>query len=74
LKRQSQFLKGRNDVKSVLVMVYGGVGGPRHRKDKANLEIPQIPQAAQMGEGESANGVAERGLSRRIFQKNATWH
>jgi hypothetical protein len=36
LKKQSQFLKGQNDVKSILTMVYGDFSGPRRRKNKAN--------------------------------------
>ncbi len=36
LKKQSQFPKGQNDVKSILVMVYGDCDGPRRRKNKAN--------------------------------------
>jgi len=36
LKKQSQFENGRNDVKSILTMVYGVFDGPRQRKNKAN--------------------------------------
>jgi len=35
LKKQTQFLQGQNDVKSVLIMVYGDFNGPRRRKNKA---------------------------------------
>ena len=36
LKKQSQFAKGQNGVKSVLIMSYGDFDGPRRRKDKPN--------------------------------------
>ena len=36
LKKQSQFAKEQNDVKSILIMVYGVFNGPRRRKNKAN--------------------------------------
>jgi hypothetical protein len=36
LKKQSQFLKGQNDVKSILTMVYGDFNGLRQRKNKPN--------------------------------------
>jgi len=35
LKKQSQYSKGQNDVKSVFTMVYGDLGGPEQRKNKA---------------------------------------
>ena len=37
LKKQSQFIKVENIVKSISTMVYGDFGGPRQRKNKANL-------------------------------------
>jgi len=36
LKKQSQFTKGQNDVKSVLIMLYGDFNGLRRRKNKPN--------------------------------------
>ena len=36
LKKQSQFSEGQNDVKSVIVMVYGDFGMLRLRENKAN--------------------------------------
>ena len=36
LKKQTQFPKGQNDVKSVSIMVYGDFDGPGRRKNKAN--------------------------------------
>ncbi len=36
LKKQSQYLKVQNDVKSVLIMVYGDLGDFGRRKNKAN--------------------------------------
>ena len=36
LKKQTQFQNGQNDVKSVLIMCYGGLDGPWRRKNKAN--------------------------------------
>ena len=36
LKKQSQFFKGQNDVKSILIMVYGDFDGPSQRKNKPN--------------------------------------
>jgi len=35
LKKQSQFFKGQNDVKSMLTIVYGDFNGPRQLKNKA---------------------------------------
>ncbi|MGB2864435.1 MAG: hypothetical protein WBC05_13995, partial [Sedimentisphaerales bacterium] len=35
LKKQSQFPKGQNDVKSILIMGYGDFDGSRQRKNKA---------------------------------------
>ena len=35
LKKQTQFLKGQNDVKSVLTMDYGEFDGPGQRENKA---------------------------------------
>jgi hypothetical protein len=35
LKKQSQFLKGQNDVKSIVAMVYGDFDGPGRRENKA---------------------------------------
>jgi len=36
LKKQTQFAKGQNDVKSILTMGYGEFGGPGRRKNKPN--------------------------------------
>jgi hypothetical protein len=36
LKKQTQFENGRNDVKSILTMVYGVLDGPGRRKNKPN--------------------------------------
>jgi len=36
LKKQSQFAKGKNDVKSLLTMIYGDFGVLRRRKNKPN--------------------------------------
>ena len=36
LKKQSQFSKGRNNVKSILAMSYGDFDGPGRRENKAN--------------------------------------
>jgi len=36
LKKQSQFAKGQNDVKSILIMVYEDFDGLGLRKNKAN--------------------------------------
>ena len=36
LKKQTQFPKGQNAVKSILIMVYGDFDGPRLRKNKPN--------------------------------------
>jgi hypothetical protein len=41
LKKQSQFAAGRNDVKSILAMVYGDFNGWRQRKTKASLANPE---------------------------------
>jgi hypothetical protein len=38
LKKQSQFVGGQNDVKSVLTIVYGYFNGRRQRKNKANRQ------------------------------------
>ena len=35
LKKQTQFAKGHNDVKSMLIMVYGDFNVPERRKNKA---------------------------------------
>jgi hypothetical protein len=37
LKKQTQFMKGQHDVKSILTMGYGNIGGSVRRKNKANL-------------------------------------
>jgi hypothetical protein len=36
LKKQTQFIKGKDVVKLILTMVYGDFGGPRQRENKAN--------------------------------------
>jgi len=36
LKKQSQFLKGQNDVNLIMTMVYGEYDELRRRKNKAN--------------------------------------
>ncbi len=36
LEKQSQFLKGRNDVKSAMTMSYRDIDGPGQRKNKPN--------------------------------------
>jgi len=36
LKKQSQFVNGQNDVKSILTMSYGDFDGPGRRENKAN--------------------------------------
>jgi len=36
LKKQSQFSAGRNELKSILTMVYGDFNEPGRRKNKAN--------------------------------------
>ena len=36
LKKQSQFSKGQNNVKSILTMSYGDFDGPGRRENKAN--------------------------------------
>ena len=38
LKKQSQFLTGQNDVKSVFTVIYGDCNGPRPRKNKAKTK------------------------------------
>jgi len=35
LKKQSQFAKGQNDVRAVLIMAYDGFDGPGWQKNKA---------------------------------------
>jgi len=35
LKKQTQFSNGQNDVKSILIMVYGVLSGPGRPKNKA---------------------------------------
>jgi len=41
LKKQSQFPKGQNNVKSILSMLYGDYNGPRRRKNKPNSKPKQ---------------------------------
>jgi len=40
LKKQSQFPKGQNDVKSIYTMEYGNLIGPRRRENKPNSVRP----------------------------------
>jgi len=44
LKKQSQFMKGQNDAKSILTMVYGDLDDCRLRKNKPNSKsIKLVP-------------------------------
>ena len=56
LKKQTQFSKGQNNVKSILIMVYGDFDGPRQRKNKPNSKpISVSPQTCSGGWKNKAN-------------------
>jgi len=58
LKKQSQFSKGQNDIKTVLLMVYGDFDGPRRQKNKANSK----PNKANLFVHRSAFSVRRGGF------------
>jgi len=45
LKKQSQFAKGQNDVKSILTKSYGDFDGPGRRKNKPNSKPNKAKQS-----------------------------
>ena len=48
LKKQSQFVKVQNDIKRVLIMVYGNFSGLRRRENKANSK-PILDETSFLG-------------------------
>jgi len=52
LKKQSQFSKGQNDVKSILTRSYGDFDGPERRKNKANSK-PNKANPSKRGCGQT---------------------
>jgi hypothetical protein len=56
LKKQSQFLEGHNNVKSVLTMVYGDFGGWKQRKNKPNSKPISNRAANSWTGGNTING------------------
>ena len=65
LKKQSQFSNGQNDVKSILIMVYGDFDGPRRRKNKAKQTqfsyFPVAKPAKHALYSENSNSLRIRG-------------
>ena len=69
LKKQSQFLKGQNDVKSILTMVYGDFGVPRRLKNKANSKPIKANFDCSLRAMPNSESEQWRKPSRRLISK-----
>jgi len=58
LKKQTQFLNGQNDAKSMLTMVYGDFDGPERRKNKANLLVLRDAYCGKIKKGPRGKKLA----------------